>query len=141
MTTEAWNELLARNWRAHTEFAGLLTASVLVFGRTLHALALFSLDHEASSHILLIPVVSLCLLYAERSRIFRVVRTSLVVGGAVVLAAIALYLYVVSHESVRDPEQCMSSATLAIVLLWLGGFLLCYGVTASRPRPRGISPL
>ena len=60
------------------------------------------------------------------------VRTSLVSGGAVVLAAIALYLFVVSHESVRDPEQCLSGATLAIVLLWLGGFLLCYGVTAWR---------
>lgn len=109
-----------------------MTLSVLVFGRTLHVLALFSLDHEGSSHILLIPVVSLCLLYAERSRIFRVVRTSLVLGGAVVLGAIALYLFVVSHESVRDPDQCLSGAMLAIVLLWLGGFLMCYGVTAWR---------
>jgi exosortase len=132
VTTEAWNKLLARNGRAHAEFAGLVTLSVLVFGRPLHALVLFSLDHEASSHILLIPVVSLYLLYAERSRIFRVVRTSLVAGGAVVLAAIALYLIVVSHESVRDPEQYLSGATLAIVLFWLGGFLFCYGVTAWR---------
>jgi len=132
VTTEAWNKLLARNRRAHTEFVGLVTLSVLVFGRALHALVLFSLDHEASSHILLIPVVSLYLLYSERSRVFRVVRTSLVAGGAVVLAAVALYLIVVSHESVRDPEQYLSGATLAIVLFWLGGFLLCYGVTAWR---------
>jgi len=132
VTTEAGNELLARNRRAHTEFAGLVTLSVLVFRRALHALVLFSLDHEASSHILLIPVVSLCLHYAERSLIFRVVRTSLVAGGAVVLAAIALYLFVLNHESVRDPEQYLPGTTLAIVSIWLGGFLLCYGVTAWR---------
>ena len=32
----------------------------------------------------------------------------------------------------RDPEQFLPGATLAIVLLWLGGFLLCYGVAAWR---------
>ena len=53
-------------------------------------------------------------------------------GGRSRSGAIALYLFVVSHESVRDPDQCLSGAMLAIVLLWLGGFLMCYGVTAWR---------
>ena len=40
-------------------------------GRRCTMLAVFSLNQESSSHILLIPLVSVYLLYSERSRIFR----------------------------------------------------------------------
>ncbi len=98
----------------------------------LHALVVFSLTTNHRRTSCCIPLLSIYLLYTERSRIFRVVRTSAVAGGAVVLAAIALYVFVASHLSLRDPEQFLPGATLAIVLLWLGGFLLCYGGEAWR---------
>lgn len=59
------------------------------------------------------------------------VRTSAVSGGAIILAAIALYVFVAS-SSLRHSEQFLPSATLAIVLLWFGGFVLCYGIDAAR---------
>jgi exosortase len=123
---------MIRSAQTHVAFAGLVLLSVIVFWKSLHALAVVSLNHESSSHILLIPILSICLLYMERSRIFRVVRTSPVPGGAVVLGAITLYLFVVRRLPVQDPEQFLPGATLAIVLLWLGGFLLCYGAEAWR---------
>ena len=132
MTTETLQVTLNRHARAHTAFVGLVILSVIIFWRTFHALVLFSLDHESSSHILLIPVVSVYLLWTERSRIFQVVRPAPVLGATLVLAAIALYFFTASHWSTQDPEQFLPGATLAIVLLWLGGFLLCYGVTAWR---------
>ena len=132
MTTDALQATLDRNARAHTAFVGLVILSVIIFWRAIHALVLFSLDHESSSHILLIPFVSIYLLWTERSRIFQVVRASPVSGSTLVLAAIAFYLFVASHSSVQDPEQFLPGASLAIVSLWLGGFLLCYGVTAWR---------
>ena len=132
MTTETLQVTLNRHVRAHTAFVGLVTFSVLIFWRTFHALVLFSLNHEASSHILLIPLVSVYLLWTERSRIFQVVRPSPVRGATLVLAAFALYLLMARQWSVQDPEQFLPGATLAIVLLWLGGFLLCYGVAAWR---------
>jgi len=132
VTTEALQVTLNRHTRAHTAFVGLVILSVIIFWRTFHALALFSLDHESASHILLIPLVSIYLLWSERSCIFQVVRTSLVSGGILVLAAIALYLFTAVRWSLQDPEQFLPGATLAIVLLWLGGFLLCYGDAAWR---------
>ena len=48
------------------------------------------------------------------------------------LAAMALYVYVVTHASFQDPEAFLPGATLAIVLLWQGAFLLCYGSAAWR---------
>ena len=132
MTTVTLKETLGPNAWAHTAFVGLVILSVIIFSKTLHALVLFSFGHESSSHILLIPWVSVYLLWSERSRIFQMVRTSLISGATLILAAIALYLFMANHSSVQDPEQFLPGATLAIVLLWLGGFLLCYGVAAWR---------
>ena len=132
MTTEVLKEPLVRNARAHSAFAGFVILSVLAFWKTIHALVVFSLDHESSSHILLIPLVSLYLLYTERSRIFRAVRASTVPGSAATLAAIALYFVVTRKVSAQDPEHFLPYAALAIVLLWLSGFLLCYGGEAWR---------
>jgi exosortase len=132
LTIEALQVTVNRHARAHTAFVGLVILSVIIFWKTFYALVLFSLDHESSSHILLIPLVSIYLLWTERSRIFQVVRTSPISGAPLVLAAIALYLFMASHWSVQDPEQFLPGATLAIVLLWLGGFLLCYGAAAWR---------
>jgi exosortase len=132
VTTEALKPPVVSSARSHAAFAGGLVLSVIVFWKTLHALLLFSLNNDSSSHIVLIPLVSIYLLFTERSRIFRVVRPSPVPGIAVVLAAIALYLFVGSRLSVGDPEHFLPGATLAIVLFWLGGFLLCYGGEAWR---------
>jgi exosortase len=132
VSTETLQATFDRHARAHTAFVGLLILSVIIFWRTFHALVLFSLDHESSSHILLIPLVSVYLLWTERSSIFQVVRPSRVPGATLVLAAIALYLFTATRWSVQDSDQFLPGATLSIVLLWLGGFLLCYGFAAWR---------
>jgi exosortase len=118
--------------RAHARFALLVILSVLFFWKTIHALVVFSLNEESSSHILLIPLVSIYLLYTERSRIFRVVRSSPFAGNAVMLAAVAIYSFAALWLSSRVPGEYLTVATLSIVALWLGGFLLCYGGEAWR---------
>jgi exosortase len=118
--------------RAHAPFALLVILSVLFFWKPIHALVVFSLNEESSSHILLIPLVSIYLLYIERSRIFRVVRSSPFAGSAVMLAAVTIYSFAALWLSSRVPDEYLTVATLAIVALWLGGFLLCYGGEAWR---------
>ena len=132
MTTQALKAPMVRSTRAHAAFVSLVILSVIVFWKTFSALVLFSLNNDSSSHIVLIPLVSIYLLYTERSQILRVVRPALIPGGAIVLAAIALYLFAVSRLSARDAQDFLPGATLSIVLLWLGGFLLCYGTEAWR---------
>jgi exosortase len=132
VTTDVLQEALNRNARAHSAFAGLAILSVIVFWKSIHALVLYSLDHESSSHILLIPLVSLYLVCTERSRIFQVVQASPIPGGTLILAGIVFYGVNARHFSIQDPDQFLPGATLAIVLLWLGAFLLCYGGTAWR---------
>ncbi|MGC2704028.1 MAG: exosortase/archaeosortase family protein [Candidatus Acidiferrales bacterium] len=125
-------EQIVGDGRAHAAFAGLVILSILVFWKALHELVVFSLNQESSSHILLIPLVSVYLLYSERSRIFRFVHSSLYFGGAVVLAAVAIYVIAAGWLASWRPDEFLSVATLAIVSIWLGGFLLCYGSLAWR---------
>lgn len=125
------NDTIRGSVRAHAPFALLVLLSVLFFWKTIHALVVFSLNEESSSHILLIPLVSVYLLYTERLRIFRVVRTS-PFGGALMLASVAVYSFAALSLSLRMPDEYLPLATLAIVSLWLGGFLLCYGGEAWR---------
>lgn len=130
--TEALKEPSVRIMRAHIAFASLVILSVIGFWNTLRSLGLFSLNHESSSHIVLIPLVSIFLLYTERTRIFQIVRASPYAGAIVVLASIGGYWILASNDSVRDPESLLPGAVLSIVALWLGGFLLCYGGEAWR---------
>ena len=132
MSTELLKEQIVGDGRAHAAFAGLVVLSILVFWKALHELVVFSLSQESSSHILLIPLVSAYLLYSERSRIFRLVQPSPYAGSAVVLAAVAMYVFAVSWLAARKPDEFLSAAALAIVAMWLGGFLLFYGSAAWR---------
>lgn len=132
MATEYLKEPIAGDGRAHAAFAALVVLSVLIFWKALYELVVFSLNQESSSHILLIPLVSAYLLYTERSRIFRTVQPSLYAGGAVILAAFALYVFAKIWLPVHEPDEFLTVAALAIVAAWLGAFLLCYGSVAWR---------
>jgi exosortase len=118
--------------RANRAFVSFILLSVVVGWSALKALAIFSFQYESSSHVLLIPLISIYLLYSERERILEVVRPSIGPGAATVLVALVLYFLVFHQRSVSGPGPFLSSVTLAIVLLWFGGFLLCYGPAAWR---------
>jgi exosortase len=115
----------------HWYFAGFLAASVLVSWKVLATLALFSLHEESSSHILLIPVISMYLLYTERARISRSVRRG---AGPTVFLIVAAALVLILFFAERFLARQASSLPLAIFLLvlsWIGMFALCYGPRAT----------
>ena len=116
--------------RTNLIFGGFVLLSIAICWGTLKALTLFSLQHESSSHVVLIPLISIYLLYAERGRILQIVRPSILPGGAIVLTALILYLATFHLQLTNDPEKFLPGVTLAVVMLWMGGFLLCYGATA-----------
>lgn len=118
--------------RANAAFVGFIVVSVFICWRALGMITIFSLQHESSSHVILIPVISIYLVYTERERIFQTVHTSIIPGGIAVLAALVFYFLSANHRFIADQGQSLMSMTLAIVLLWLAGFLLCYGAATWR---------
>jgi exosortase len=124
--------VLTGNAKNHAIFIAFIVISSLAFYKTLSALVRYSLSDGSSSHIILIPFISFFLLYLERRRIFSITRTS--IGPGVGLSLVGLILYWLANRS-SSPQQGnlpLSLETLAVVLVWVGGFLLCYGFVALR---------
>jgi exosortase len=118
--------------RAHLAFGALFAVSAIAFWTTLSALFAYSLHNPSGSHIVLIPLVSVFLVFRERQQIFSRVRPSIVSGITVALLGIALY-WIATHSSLSTQgDDWLSVAVLAILLIWAGGFLASYGFPALR---------
>jgi len=119
-----------RSTKAHIAFGALVIVSTIVFWRTLSAWFAYSLHNESGSHIVLIPLVSAFLIFRGRQRIFSSVRPSMIAGIGVMLLGIALRWTATRSPIQRD--ESLSAAALAILLIWVGGFLSSYGLAAAR---------
>jgi len=92
----------------------------------------------AASQILLIPFISATLIYLNRKSIFQNVRYSLLAGSIVItLGFIVLVGSRVLGVRVAEDDR-LALVTSAIVILWLGGFLLFYGAEVFK---RALFPL
>jgi exosortase len=131
MSTAA-TTFLASNARKHASFAVFVVASSLAFYATLTSLVRYSLQNASSSHIILIPFVSFFLLYLERRTIFSFSATS--IGPGIGLAAAGLLLFwLAAHGPIpRDGNWSLSAQAIAVILVWVAGFLFFYGTAALR---------
>jgi exosortase len=96
------------------------------------ALALHDRAHEHYSHVVLIPLVSLVLLVRDRSVIFARVGASPAWGLSLLGSGVLLAVLADGAVAPRDEALGRSLVMLALVLLWAGAFVLCYGVTPAR---------
>jgi exosortase len=118
--------------KKHAAFAMFFVISLLVFQKTIHGLVLYALSNEASSHIITIPFLSFFLLYTERKKIFSEAHPSIASGLAFVLAGVFLYVAASTHLFSMETTPLLSETTFCIVVIWMGGFLACYGSRATR---------
>ncbi|MFZ3215817.1 MAG: exosortase/archaeosortase family protein [Candidatus Acidiferrales bacterium] len=120
------------NAKRHASFVAFILASGLIFYKTVDALVQYALHGESGSYIVLIPLIAFFLLYFERRRIFSVTRSSVGLAASVTLGGILLYWVATRGPISRIGNWPLSLETLALVLVWVGGFLLCYGLVALR---------
>jgi len=151
MTTETMRDAESNVMKKHAAFAAFVAVSVLVFWRTVTALVAYSLSQESSSHIILIPFVSIYLLYIERKQIFASPRMSVRPAVGLLCAGIIVYLFAIWRVYPEGGNDLLPAATFSLVLIWAGGFILFYGIQAARtaafsllflllmvPLPKGI---
>jgi exosortase len=124
--------------RRHILFVLFVFLSALFFERALSALVSYSLHDQSGSHIVLIPFISIFLIYSERDRIFADVRISVGLGIVLILAATSVYWLAGRNAWFGGGRQWLCLAAFLIVWTWVAGFLACYG---SRALRAGIFPL
>jgi exosortase len=111
-------------------FVGL---SIMLFYASMKLLLESSLDNELYSHIILIPFVSIYLIYVRRREIFLDSNISVIPGSMLIVAGLVFYF--IGRERIGtelDQNDFLSLMTFAAVTCWIGGFLLFYGLEASR---------
>jgi exosortase len=98
----------------------------------LSALVRFSLGNATASHAILIPFVSVALVYGGRHEVFRNVGTAVKGGLSVLALAIALRVAIRLLDPAGAGADHLSLRVGALVLQWLGGFVLLFGWGAVR---------
>ena len=118
--------------RRHAVFGLFWMASLIVFWKAISTLVVYSLHHESSSHIVLIPLVSAYLLFTERKQIVLAARPSGIAGIGFVVIGALLYWLTIRGSLPQQGNVPLSAAALALVLVWIGGFLWSYGWASAR---------
>ena len=120
----------ANLFRRHVWFMVVLAATFLVFRSLLMQLFDFSMAHDYGSYIPLVAPVSVFLIYWNRQRIFSIVQPNYFVGSSLLVSAAVLGLTAKFYLSAHG--KFLWVEVLALVALWISGFVLCYGTQTFR---------
>jgi exosortase len=124
--------LMAASGRRHTAFGMYCLCVAAANFRLLMALVHHSIGDASASHLIVIPLAALALVYRRRTTVFSTVQSDIPAGIGLILGGLGL---LVTAGGVRASAGQASSLTwpiAAIVVLWAGGFLLFYGRQAAR---------
>jgi exosortase len=113
-------------------FLLFLVLSTVLFYDPMKLLVISSLDNELYSHIILIPFVTIYLIYTAREEIFQGSGASVVPGSILIVAGVVFYLVGRGFGTDLDQNDFLSVMTFAAVLCWIGGFIFFYGRESSR---------
>ena len=125
-------ETVRKMTRRHLYFGLAMIVSLGVYWIPLKSLMSFSFHSSAFNYTGIVPVLSACLIYLERKRIFRKVQNGLGSGTTLVLIALGLAFWGTRHAGWLSAEGYLSLITLSLVAVWLGLFVMCYGTKAFR---------
>lgn len=119
-------------------FIGLVLLGVGMIYSPLFELLNTATRREYYSHILLIPLVSGCLIYWNRSNLLAEVSYSY--RGGISLLGLGVLLYLIGNGHKNELNQNDYSALLifSVIIFWMGAFLFTYGLIAFR---RALFPL
>lgn len=114
----------------HVCFVSFVLVSLLIFWKPLLALITFALTHDYGSHILIVVPISACIVYNKRHDIFSDVQHSYGVSLGLFLFGLSLLWIHQKYSHKFFERDQLSVIVLAIVLLWISGFVLLYGTRA-----------
>jgi exosortase len=110
-------------------FSVYCAAVLAVNGRIVYGLVDLSRTHDTASHHVLIPFITLALIFQGRDSIFSSVKSDWWGGLLVILSGVGLAL---AARQSGDSGTALTMGVAGIVLMWTGGFLLFWGREASR---------
>jgi exosortase len=126
---------LARHTIAFAVFLGVLGA---FYWRPLATLFQLALSRDTDSHILLVPLVSVALVWMDRGKVFAHAASSPRAAAAVFLGGALLFALRTRLDTLVSGQALLTITILSWVVLIWAGFLLCYG---TRSFHAGLFPV
>src|SRR5215813_12588987 len=111
-------------------FALIVALTLAISWTSLTMLLHLSFREEQYSHILVIPLISAFLFYLDGRRIFSCLATQWPVGFGVLAAGFFFYWFGLHHSASLSENDRLAMAVFPVVLIWIGGFVLSYGLRA-----------
>ena len=113
-------------------FATVVVSTVVIFWTPLSTLIRFSFQEEHYSHIILVPAVTAVLLLYERRTVFAQVETSWKAGIGLLAAGALVGWWGLAYAGSPSENDRLFITTSSLVLMWIGGFMVCFGWSAVR---------
>lgn len=109
-------------------FYGLwLILSIACFWKPCVALVRFSFANDNASHIVLIPFLSACLIYSKQKQVFRQISFDYSLASLLFTFSAVTYIWTLRSHAAWTQADMLACYALALVLLWISGFVLFFG--------------
>ena len=118
--------------RRNLSFILFVILCIVVFRVPLSTLVSLSFQQVHYSHIILIPLVSAYLIYLDRKKVFANTQYSVGLGTALLLVALASLWLDKKISSLLSQNDYLSVTMFSMVVVWMAGFVFCYGKHAFR---------
>lgn len=112
--------------------AFLCAVSLLVGWRPLVETFALALRDDAYTHILLILPISVVLVFLQWRSLRRIVAPNVRAGSALLATAVLVAGFTTGWSTSLPSDVRLSLRMFALVLSWIGSFVLCFGSRASR---------
>lgn len=116
----------------HLCFGIFMALSLLLFHSELSQLIRSTLASEYLSYIPLVLPVAGWLLWAKRKTIFDAGLGARWPGAALLPAGLCVHFAAAKLAQAASPLELQAIEILGIVVVWMGGFILCYGAASFR---------
>jgi exosortase len=114
--------------KRHVLFGAYCVCAILGNYRVVRALFDLARSNDSASHVVVAPFVTLALVYQSRTVIFSSVRCAWFAGLGIIVAGLALVSLAVSLSQLPSPAgSSLTAAVAALVILYVGGFVMFYG--------------
>jgi exosortase len=113
------------------QFALLFATSVVVGWHPLWSTFALALRSDEYTHLLLIVPISAALIFSERARLKTELEPAVGFGFALLFIAILIAVYSRWMADSKS-ETPLSISMLAMVIWWIGSFVLCFGTRIAR---------
>jgi exosortase len=132
-----WREVASASLRDPSHgraacFALLVGLTLGAFWTPLSTLIQLAFQRDENSHILLLPLVSATLLFLERRKIFSHVETCWAAGSALLVVGALLNWLGRRYATAASQNDQLAITIFSVVVIWIGSFVLCYGLRAFR---------